>query len=141
MNGNRRHDDTTTEGETVQLTARLYPVVHHHLAAESERSGKSLNRLLNEAVLASLTPPAPPGAASKIVRIRRRLSPRPLQVQAAMAFLLSYLGKAKEARKLWPAGWGDFPGQGTTDDLVYGAALMAVEHDMPQRAAAPSGAR
>ena len=139
MNGGKRRDETSP-GETVAFTLRLPAVVDHHFNLEADRQGRSKNALIVEACAAAL---APPGGASRIARLRRRLVPRPQQAQAAMAFLLAYTGRVAEARKLWPDGWGKFPGKGTADDLTYAGALVAAEIDSPTLASrvAPSGAR
>lgn len=127
MTGGKRREDTLP-GEVKTLTVRFPEPIHYGLVQESERSGKSLNTLVLEACADAL---APPGGASRIARLRRKVIPHRGQVNAALSFLLAYAGRMKEAERLWPDGWGTFPGKGTRDDLAAVGAWVAAEIDSP----------
>src|SRR5213075_430236 len=83
----------------VHTTTRLRPDLHAALEAVKSRTGKSINMLINEAVENALTPP---GGAAKIAKKRARLPMRSAPDRAAAAYLLGYLGRLGEARRLWP---------------------------------------
>lgn len=129
-----QHDpaDTTPPADYIPLTLRLNPEVKQQLDEVKERTGKSLNSLINEACEHALTLP---GGSALIDRKRRTLIPqgdRGEQAWAAVAYLLSYLGAAADARRAWP--WTqDFPGEGGLDDLVHAGALAAAEIDHWQK--------
>lgn len=118
----------TVGQDAIQMTVRFSPVVHHYLTQESKAQGVSVNTLVNRACAQAM---APPGGSAMIARARRRLVPRAGQVEAAVALGMAYLGRLAEARRLWPAAWGDFPGTGTREDLVAAGGLFATEIDAP----------
>jgi hypothetical protein len=140
MENQQPHD--TAPFDWVTLTTRLRPDLHVLLEARKARTGQSLNRLINEAVEAAFIPPN--GGTAKIARVRRRLPARSEPARAAAAYLLGYLGRGTEARRLWP--WnGQFKVKaGDTEHLIIAAALAADEFDRKENtwgtSASPSGA-
>jgi hypothetical protein len=139
MENRQPHD--TAPFDWVPLTTRLRPDLHVLLEARKARTGQSLNRLINEAVEAAFIPPN--GGTAKIARVRRRLPARSEPARAAAAYLLGYLGRASEARRLWP--WsGQFKVQaGDPEHLIIAGALAADEFDRKDgkwgTSASPSG--
>jgi hypothetical protein len=138
----RQQPHDTAPFDWVPLTTRLRPDLHVLLEAQKARTGKSLNRLINEMVEAAFIPPN--GGAAKIARVRRRLPARSEPARAAAAYLLGYLGRPGEARKLWP--WsGQFKVKaGDPEHLIIAGALAADEFDRKDKrwgtSASPSGA-
>jgi hypothetical protein len=138
------HPDLTR----VQMTLRLDAGTHDVMKGISERTGTSLNSIINKACRDAI---APPGGAARIARERRRLprGPAGLQARAAAAYLMAYLGNARSAARMWP--WpGRLPARPGDRDLLWRAgALCAAEFDTLQQegrgtwatsAGSPSGA-
>lgn len=124
--------DTIPPADSVPFTLRIDPEIKAQLDDIKERTGKSLNSLINEACGQALTLP---GGSALIDRERRKLIPqgdRGEQAWAAVAYLLNYLGATDDARRAWP--WTqDFPGEGGTEDLARAGGLCAAEIDHYQK--------
>lgn len=124
------HDpaDTFPPVDRIPFTLRIDPDIKKQLDDISERTGRSLNSLINEACAHAMTLP---GGSARIDQERRKLIPqgdRGEQAWAAVAYILSYLGADDDARRAWP--WTqDFPGEGGAEDLVHAGALAAAEID------------
>jgi hypothetical protein len=126
MNGNLPEPDTIVRDDWIALTLRLRPDIHANLAEIKERTGRSLNSLINEACENSVIPP---GGAAKIARERRRLQVRSDPARAALAYVLGYFGHTAQARKAWP-GQGRFSvAEGDPSHLATAGALIAAEID------------
>ena len=110
----------------ISLTTRLRPDLHEALERTKASTGKSLNLLINEAVEGHLIPP---GGAVRIARARRRLPVRPEPARAAAAYLLGYLGKLADARKVWPHQGRFTVRAGEIGDLEIAGGLIAAEMD------------
>src|SRR5258706_15703698 len=112
----------------VQMTLRLDAGTHDIMKGISERTGKSLNSIINKACRDAITPP---GGAARIARERRKLPRRPggQQARGATAYLMAYLGNARAAAKMWPWGGKLAAAPGDRDILWRGRAPVApAEH-------------
>lgn len=110
----------------ITLTTRLRPDLHEALERAKASTGKSLNLLINEYVEQGLTSP---GGAAQIARARRRLPVRPEPARAAAAYLLGYLGRLAEARKVWPHQGRFTVKAGDVENLATAGGLIAAEID------------
>lgn len=130
--------DTGGIGIPVQLTARLHEDLHRQLGEMSNRTGKSMNRLLNEAVEMAISPPG--GAAMISEERKRQLATYDARhdarhenaelARAALAYLQEYLGWHKSAMADYPWEWESFnPGPAPPDTLAKAGALIAAEID------------
>lgn len=124
--------DTIPPVDYVPLTARLKPEIHAAMKEYAERSGRSLNSLLNEACADALTIP---GGSAQINNERRKLTPagdRAEQAWAALAHILAYLNLGPDAKRAWP--WSDEvpPGDSDIYNLAMAGGLLAAEIDLFQ---------
>src|SRR5262249_55842725 len=115
----------------VHLTVRLDPDIHEIMKNASERTGVSLNQMINKACREQIIGP---GGAARIARERKRPTGRRKgeHVRAAAAYILGYLGNAAQARKAWPWGGRFTVRKGDPDSLVRAGAALAAEYDVRQ---------
>jgi hypothetical protein len=118
--------DTIPPAGAVPLTLRLPPDVHAGLKGVAERTGRSLNTLIVEAVMFAMTPP---GGAAQIAERRRKLTTRRGNAWAALAYLLGYLGRKADARKAWPWQGRFSVDEADPGSLAMAGALIAAEID------------
>lgn len=120
--------DTFPPVDRIPFTTRFDPDIKEQLDKVSERTGRSLNSLINEACANAMTEP---GGVSLINQARRKMTPqgeRGEQAWGAIAYLLAYLGADGDARRAWP--WTqDFCPEGAVEDLSQAGALAAAEID------------
>lgn len=135
----RLGDHTDTQDDWPRLPVRMRPDIHHGLELMKANTGRSLNALVNEACDQMISLHAAAGGAAKIARERRRLPLRSEPARAALAYLLGYLGRAAEARKMWPWAGRFHVKPGDPSHLPLVGALIAAEID--KQHPAPSGAR
>lgn len=121
-------DTNPSDGDTVQFTLRLPPVLHQMMKELAEDRGVSLNKMINEACERIMIMP---GGAEAISEERRKLivqGDQGEQAWAAIAYLLNYLGAREDAERAWP--WTQqFPGLGGSHDLIKAGGLTATEID------------
>src|SRR5262245_12557633 len=124
------HD--TAPLDWVAMTTRLRPDLHADLEAVKNRTGKSINMMINEYVEQGLAQAG--GGTAKIARMSRRLPRRSEPARAAVAYLLGYLGQAGQARKWFPWSGRLAVKMGDLDVLPLVGALVAAEIDRKEGA-------
>lgn len=130
--------DTGAIMNPVQMTARLAEDLHRRLGEMSNRTGKSMNRLLNEAAEMAMSPPG--GAAMISEERKRQLARFTAQyddrhdrselAKAGLAYVLEYLGWHDAAMSEFPWKPEEFrPGSTPQETLARAGALLAAEID------------